>query len=290
VVEDNEVNQKVAIGLLEQLGYTADIAGDGLVALDALDRRAYDAVLMDCQMPRMDGYQATTAIRRREGADHIPIIAMTASAMASDRDHCLAAGMDDHLAKPVRRDSLAAALSRWAGEAPVTALSAVTERPEGADDRVDEELLGELLELFPTGPANEPPPIVQTFLDETANRLERLHVALEAGDLEDAGRAAHSLKGASGTFGARRLQVLGGDAEAACARGDLQTVIDLVPVFASELDAFKAILWSRLSVPDDDAGTDTGPQRSFRESHAESPDGKLDEHLTRFAEIRHPRL
>jgi len=117
LVEDNEVNQKVALAFLTQLGYQADVANDGLEALDAIETGRYDAVLMDCQMPRMDGYEATVEIRRREGdGPRIPIVAMTASAMTSDREHCLALGMDDHLAKPVGRDALAAALQRWVGD------------------------------------------------------------------------------------------------------------------------------------------------------------------------------
>ena len=121
IVEDNEVNQRVASGLVERLGYVATVVGDGIAALDALDRHPYDVVLMDCQMPRMDGYEATVEIRRREGDHRTPIIAMTASAMASERDRCLAVGMDDHLPKPVRRDALEAALTRWvrpAGQGP----------------------------------------------------------------------------------------------------------------------------------------------------------------------------
>ena len=112
VVEDNAVNRKVAVALLDKLGYAADTACDGVEALDAMCRSHYDVVLMDCQMPRMDGYEATAEIRRREHGSHTPIIAMTASAMASDRERCLAEGMDDYLAKPIDRNTLANTLRR----------------------------------------------------------------------------------------------------------------------------------------------------------------------------------
>jgi two-component system sensor histidine kinase/response regulator len=115
VVEDVEINQLVATGILEHLGYTVDLADDGLEALDALARASYDAVLMDVHMPRLDGYQATAEIRRREGdGPRTPIIAMTAGAIAGDRERCLEAGMDDYVSKPIGKEAVAAALNRWA--------------------------------------------------------------------------------------------------------------------------------------------------------------------------------
>ena len=118
VVEDNAVNRKVAVALLDRLGYVADTATDGIEALEALRRTHYDVVLMDCQMPRMDGYEATAEIRRRENGEHTPIVAMTASAMASDRERCLAEGMDDYLPKPIDRAALSETLRRCMGLAP----------------------------------------------------------------------------------------------------------------------------------------------------------------------------
>ena len=111
IVEDNRVNQLVALGQLKTLGYDAKVASDGLSALEALEAVHYDAVLMDCQMPEMDGFETTAEIRRRESG-HIWIIAMTANAMSGDREKCLAAGMDDYVSKPIRRNELDVALER----------------------------------------------------------------------------------------------------------------------------------------------------------------------------------
>ena len=114
VVEDNAINQLVARGLLDRLGFVSDLAGNGHEALAALERTPYAAVLMDCQMPEMDGYTATAEIRRREGAaQHVPIIAMTAGALAGDEERCLAAGMDASLPKPIDSLQLEAVLTHW---------------------------------------------------------------------------------------------------------------------------------------------------------------------------------
>ena len=115
VVEDNATNQLVAVGILRFLGYRADVAANGYEALEAIERTVYDAVLMDCQMPEMDGYTATEIIRKKEGSSrHMPVIAMTAGATEVDRERCLASGMDDYLAKPVKTEHIDAALRKWA--------------------------------------------------------------------------------------------------------------------------------------------------------------------------------
>jgi CheY-like chemotaxis protein len=118
VAEDNPVNQAVAVKMLERAGIPAEVARDGQEALEMLAHRRYSAVLMDCQMPRLDGYAATAEIRRLEGTDRrTPIIAMTAHAMEEDRRRCLAVGMDDYLAKPVTPPSLRVMIDRWVAPA-----------------------------------------------------------------------------------------------------------------------------------------------------------------------------
>jgi len=114
VVEDNATNQRVQVRMLERLGHRADLAGNGREALCALGQAAYDLVFMDCQMPEMDGFEATAEIRRREkDTRRTTIIAMTANALEGDRDRCLAAGMDDYLTKPVKLDDLDSAIRKW---------------------------------------------------------------------------------------------------------------------------------------------------------------------------------
>ncbi len=121
LAEDNAVNQKIAVRLLQTLGWQVDVANNGIEAALAVTQRRYDAVLMDCQMPEMDGYEATREIRKREvatdGGGHVIVLAMTANAMQGDRELCLAAGMDDYLAKPIRREELQRALDRWVAPA-----------------------------------------------------------------------------------------------------------------------------------------------------------------------------
>lgn len=114
LAEDNPVNQRIVIRLLEKLGVPADVVGNGREAVDAMTKRTYDLVLMDCQMPEMDGFEATAIIRNNERNDrHTPICALTANAMEGDRERCLAAGMDDYVSKPVGLDELKARVDRW---------------------------------------------------------------------------------------------------------------------------------------------------------------------------------
>jgi CheY-like chemotaxis protein len=133
VAEDNLVNQKVAAAMLKRLGYRADLVANGREAVEALGRTSYAAVLMDCQMPLMNGYEATAEIRRGEGPGcHVPIVALTASAIKGDEDRCIAAGMDAYITKPVTVDALGAVLTRVIDGPPCP--------PAGAEVRVQDSL------------------------------------------------------------------------------------------------------------------------------------------------------
>jgi CheY-like chemotaxis protein len=153
LVEDNEVNQALAVAIMAKLGYGADVASDGREAVAALADAAYGAVLMDCQLPVMDGYQATAEIRRHEGTGrHTPIIAMTADALPGDRERCLAVGMDDYIAKPVLVADVQAVLSRWLGaEVTTPTVAGSAHWVESAAEVLDPDRLAELGELDSPG-------------------------------------------------------------------------------------------------------------------------------------------
>jgi CheY-like chemotaxis protein/HPt (histidine-containing phosphotransfer) domain-containing protein len=210
VVDDNRANQVLAVRLLDWLGYSTDVAVNGREAVEATARQAYGAVLMDCQMPDMDGYQATAAIRRREGtAEHTPIIAMTAGVLPEDRARSLAAGMDDLIAKPISLDDIRETLARWLPpreEAPVASgpadpalgtaatgsPAAAGEPHPGDEDWADTRspLLGQLLEAF---------------LASARQDLARLRAAVDEADVVTMHRVAHHLKGGALIFGLDEL-------------------------------------------------------------------------------------
>jgi CheY-like chemotaxis protein len=192
LAEDNPVNQKLAVTLLEKRGHRVVVAGSGRAALDALENEPFDAVLMDVQMPGMDGLETTAAIRARERATsrHVPVIAMTAHAMKGDRERCLAAGMDGYVTKLIRPRELFDALAALVPPAP-----AAPPGGEGLLDREaaleraggDAELLGELADLF---------------LAECPKLMAEVHQAVRAGDASRLRRSAHALKGSVSNFGA----------------------------------------------------------------------------------------
>ncbi|MGE5231146.1 MAG: response regulator, partial [Deltaproteobacteria bacterium] len=226
VAEDHEINQRVTVGMLERLGYRADVAADGGEAVEAVARAHYGLVLMDCQMPVMDGYEAATAIRRSEAAGHrLPIVALTADTSEGARERCLAAGMDDLVPKPLDRGRLRAVLRRWLPESPDGEPPDAGAGGEGSPAPGESALpaldLAPLKEAVGSDPAN-----LRRYLDlfasSTAELLAQVRPAIANRDAATAGRLAHSLKGTCGTVGARQMALLAGALEAAVGRADWQ--------------------------------------------------------------------
>jgi signal transduction histidine kinase/HPt (histidine-containing phosphotransfer) domain-containing protein len=238
VVEDNPANQKVALWMLETLGYRADLVHNGLEAVEAVSRTSYGAVLMDCQMPEMDGYEATRRIRAAEGGScHVTIIGMTANALQGDREICLAAGMDDYIGKPVIIEDLAALLKKW------TALESANGRvdtrtllkagPLDASLKSNAEILdAELLETFRRvkvlGAPNLLCQLIDIFLADLPLRLSAMKISLAAGDAGLFREAAHALKGGCGSVGAKRMLALCAELEATARNGGLDGALPIL--------------------------------------------------------------
>lgn len=200
VVEDNEVNQLVARGMVARLGFAVDLAANGAEAVAATAAGGYAAVLMDCHMPVMDGYEASRVIRRRDsGAARIPIVAMTAGALDGDRERCLAAGMDDYLSKPVDPAQLAAVLRRWAPAGPA---------PREGRMSLDPERLAVLRGLGPHDGRGVLPATSAAFRRDLPGRLAALERALDDGDEAELKLVAHTLKGAAANIGATAAAAL----------------------------------------------------------------------------------
>lgn len=231
VVEDNEVNQALAVAILAKLGYGAEVAGNGREAVEAVARAAYGAVLMDCQLPVMDGYQATAEIRRREGTDrHTPIIAMTAAALQHDRERCLAAGMDDYIAKPVLVADVEVVLSRWlGGEVTARTVAGSAHWAESARDVLDPDRLAELEQLDPAGNgAGFLCMLVDCFLTRAPADLVSLGAAVQRGDATAIYHVAHRLKGAAATLGSPGMVSLCEELEALASSGGLAPARELL--------------------------------------------------------------
>ena len=209
---------------LRDLGYQAEVVDNGVEALEALDRQSYHVVLMDCQMPGLDGYQTTRRIWEREaGPNRLPVVAVTAHAMKGERERCLAAGMDDYLVKPFSGEQLAAVIDRWLATAgpPAAEGDAGLVAPGGSDQRVPESVAGDLT-LDPaqisslrqlSSEAGEAvlDQLVDLFRRDSPRRLKNLRKALAEDDRSGLERVAHSFMGSSGTLGASRLQRLCGE-------------------------------------------------------------------------------
>jgi two-component system, sensor histidine kinase and response regulator len=238
VAEDNAVNQKVAARMLERLGYSADVVANGKEAVDSLSRIPYAAVLMDVQMPEMDGYEATTEIRsREEGQDlHTPIIAMTANAMEGDREQALQTGMDDHLPKPVKLEELEAALARWVspegeGARPGGGNRIVTSQVR--EELLDRQVIANLRELGGPELLSE---LAELFLEDSRSTVDSLKEAVEGSDAHAVERAAHTLQGSAGNMGAREVARFCAQLQEVGASGEIARAPELLARLEGALD------------------------------------------------------
>jgi CheY-like chemotaxis protein/HPt (histidine-containing phosphotransfer) domain-containing protein len=211
LVDDNAINQKVAVRILQQYGYQPEVAANGRDALEKLDRQPFDFIFMDVMMPEMDGLEATRLLRKRQMIggysnyqSRIIIVAMTAHAMQGDREKCIAAGMDDYLAKPVRPKDVRDMLERWGSklrpEAHPAAPADATATPD-TEPPVDMDRMKDLTD----GDADGLRELVEMFLKQTHKQFEQIEAAIQAGKADDVRRVAHSCAGASATLGMTHL-------------------------------------------------------------------------------------
>ena len=252
VAEDNLINQKLTIRILEKLGYQSDVVENGQEALAALAKGSYALVLMDCQMPVVDGFEATKLLRQREATaqesaapdsyktHHIPIVALTANAMRGDRERCLAAGMDDYLTKPVRKDDLKGVLERWI-PLPVHPQVTSSSDAERRENGTDTEALSVIFDVAATlrnigGDRALLEDLVELFLERYETMLERIRTALASKDQTAVEQAAHALKGTANNLSASEVVLSAGQLEAL---GRLGTLVE-GPMIYTQLE--KAVL------------------------------------------------
>jgi two-component system, sensor histidine kinase and response regulator len=238
VAEDNEVNQKVAVRILERLGYKVDVADDGDEALEACEQTRYDVVLMDVQMPGLDGFEVVRRIREREqGGRRTPIVAMTASAMKGDRERCLEGGMDDYVAKPVTPDALDTVLRRFVSVARPTLPAAPSDAAEGESGLLDEATVATLISLDDDGTLMDE--LVTTFLSLVPGRLASIREAARKDDPSGLERAAHALGGSCANLGCRRMASLCAQLEVLGRSGSVEGALELLAALDAEAAAVR---------------------------------------------------
>jgi PAS domain S-box-containing protein len=239
VAEDNAVNQLVLTRFLERLGYAVEVVADGAAAVQRVLEQAYVLVLMDWQMPALDGLEATREIRRREDPERrVPIVGLTAHALGEHRDQCLAAGMDDFLSKPVDFEDLGRVLERWTG-----GQSEVGSDPRGEAgfDRVARRI-AEFEERLGTESIRG---IVDLFLGQGPERLDALRAAVERGDVEEVARQAHQLRGTCCHLGTERILEVAGGLERRAEAGDLSSAPAQLTTLEREWRALQEFLKAR---------------------------------------------
>ncbi|HEY1013288.1 MAG TPA: response regulator, partial [Herpetosiphonaceae bacterium] len=257
IVEDNPVNQHVVRLHLQKLGYQTAVAQDGEEAVAAIAAAAYDLILMDCQMPRMDGFTATRHIREAELAagGHVPIVAMTAHAMAGDREACLAAGMDDYLSKPITAAVLRATLRRWLPDAAPEPPPGPAEPGAPPPGLTPAELDGAVLEGLRELNSDDEPDIVTMLIEIFFNSAPALLAQIREQAARQDGPAleiaAHSLKGSASNLGARELARLCKDLEYAGRDGRFELVPAQLVAAEREFARVRLALERERQLPED---------------------------------------
>jgi PAS domain S-box-containing protein len=227
VAEDNAINQKLALQMLRKMGYRADLAGDGTEVLQALERQPYDVILMDVQMPEMDGLEVTRRICQTWTPENRPhIIAMTANAMLGDREACLAAGMDDYISKPVRGEELQNALERWGQRE--SAPPALLPTQDSAPPTIDWAVLDRLRALQEEGEPDFVRETIDLYLADASSLIEALRQAVVLGDAARLQHAAHTLKGNSNSLGAKQMAAVSLELEKIGRSGTIETAKSLL--------------------------------------------------------------
>ena len=241
------MNQQVAIGMLAALGYRADVVANGLEGIEAVGRIPYAAILMDCQMPEMDGYEATREIRLREGSGrHTPIIALTADVMKDARAKSLSAGMDDYITKPLKRAELAAALERSLPRLVMVESPSLAAQLQ-SDDVVDRTALDGLRALQGTGAPGLLEKLLDSFLEDTPHQLADLRQAARVGDAVRLTRLAHKLKGSVSNFGASRMVRVCTELETLGKNGDVGIALQLLSDLDRQFDLASTVLRSEIA-------------------------------------------
>ena len=243
LVEDNVVNQLVAREILTRQGCEVMVAANGLEAVEAVDQQAFDVILMDIQMPEMDGLEATRLIRKKEKGRAIPIVAQTAHAFPEDKERCLAADVDDHISKPITIGQLVAVSGKCRGRIPARAPEQDVTDPENGREIAEPEALteakvDELLRRFgnDTQRIRE---LVDLFLEIVPTQMAELDAALSNGDCTAIGKLAHSVRGAFISFGANALADAAEEIERVANNGDLSGLAPLVGEMSRQFSALQ---------------------------------------------------